>query len=90
MTESEQKAIEALETAFKEANKLGLSFAGMDDSIIYITRASKIKFKDTYNKKRHYYNPVSDVFREAQYEKDTAKYTGVLNTSGAYIDSGGW
>jgi len=61
----------------------------MDNDLLYITVAANKKYKEIYINPRCNYNPVADVYREAQYELDS-DLVGSINTSSTYLDSGGW
>lgn len=85
MTDKEKKAIRQLEEAFKNCKEVGISFCGMDGSLLYANKSASKKGKELADEKRDSYCFVAEANKF-----NDIKGAGTVNTFGSYIDSGGY
>lgn len=77
MTPKQERAIEALEAAFRKAKRAGLVFIGMDDNLHVFDRQSL-------------HNAGYGLSEVGAIEAMQATGVETVNTAGTYLDSGGW
>lgn len=83
LTKEQRAAIRSLERAFKKCAIADLSFCGMDDCLHYATNEA-IKAEDSGMGYCGCANAQQDM------ELMDTEVVGPINTSGSYVDSGGW
>lgn len=87
LTNSQMKALDMLNKAFKAAKSSGLTFCGMDGEVIYASKQGVEKYAGKESIGGDYCE-VARARYEADLEKDNC--CGTVKTHNAYKDSGGW
>lgn len=88
LSEAQRAAIKNLESAFKKCSRLGITFAGMDDSVIFATKQAQDATRALRVGKTDDYAGVAAAYNQFAGSGDHG--VGGLQLGKAYQDSGGW
>lgn len=91
LTPNQKKAIDNMNNAIKLLKKEKIRLFGMDHNILYISTEAINNAKKIDSSVGHNYCDGADAYRLLSHNSDNPDYRmGQLETTGVYIDSGGW
>lgn len=87
-TPKQKEAIANMNKAIKQLKSAGVVMFGMDCDLYYISKKAIQDCRETNPKIGERYNEGADTYKELSGTEDYRK--GTFDTSGVYLDSGGW